>query len=156
MNECCRNERSASVLQGRSISTIHLSLITTAELRRNLFLSFLLSFTISPSSFYCFSGSPFVFSLHLFPLLLNLSVCRSLYFFHLKIFNGMKANKTYVSQAHLHGSLGTDQYFLIAVSPFLYQCPSSVFICKAKIFLSPSLLSLLPFPSMHIIYEPRT
>lgn len=38
MDECCRNECAGSVLQGRSISTIHSSLITTAELRRDLFL----------------------------------------------------------------------------------------------------------------------
>lgn len=68
----------------------------------------------------------------------------------------MKENKTYVTQAPLDGSLGTDQYFLITVSPALYQCFSSVYMCTAKIFLSPYLLSLLHFSSVHTIHEPRT
>lgn len=54
MDECCRNECAGSVLQGRSISTIHSSLITTLELRGDLSLFLLpaplLSFTISPYS----------------------------------------------------------------------------------------------------------
>lgn len=40
MDECCRYEHAGSVLEGRSISTIHSSLITAVELRGNLSPSF--------------------------------------------------------------------------------------------------------------------
>lgn len=53
MNEYCRKERGSSVLQGRSISTIHSSLITTAELRKKR-LRVLSALGILLSSFYFF------------------------------------------------------------------------------------------------------
>lgn len=59
------------------------------------------------------------------------------------MFNGMKENKTYVTQAPLDGSLGTDQYFLITVSPALYQCFSSVYMCVQQKYFS--LLISYPF-----------
>lgn len=128
MNEHCRNERAASVLQGRSISTIHSSLITKAELRRNLSLSFQNLCSLSHPSH---SVLPFSLAICLnsFSLLLNLALHFSLYFFsHFKkIFNGMKENENHVSRAPLHGSLGRTQYFVIAVSPVSFQCSSAVF-----------------------------
>lgn len=81
MDECCRNECAGSVLQGRSISTIHSSLITTAELKRDLSFSAPPFCSLLPSLLRLFFSLSFKFSSsfrHLFPLLIYLCLTRNL------------------------------------------------------------------------------